>query len=91
MNQPSPDIAVFEVKKEHSRGKPRVLHRNLLPFMGIPLSKHKLNSHYKRPSPEIVPLLNSGKGNHTSGISSQETNSSVSTSFFRKGRELPNC
>lgn len=53
VSQPTPDIPVFEVKKEHSREKPRVLHRNLLlPFMGIPLSKNQVTSSNSSDSPK---------------------------------------
>ena len=37
VNQPIPDIPIYEVKKENSNSKPRLLHRNmLLPFIGLP-------------------------------------------------------
>ena len=35
--QPIPDIPIYEVKKENSCSKPKLLHRNmLLPFIGLP-------------------------------------------------------
>jgi hypothetical protein len=38
VEQPNPDVPVFLVKKEHGRGNPRTVHRNLLlPFSGLPL------------------------------------------------------
>lgn len=41
-SQPNPDVPVFLVKKEHGRGLPRTVHRNLLlPFMGLPLRSSK--------------------------------------------------
>ena len=40
VDQPNKDITVQIVKREHSRGKRRMLHRNLLlPFMALPASK----------------------------------------------------
>lgn len=41
VGQPNLDIPIYEVKKEHSRERTKVLHRNLLlPFMGIPTKPH---------------------------------------------------
>lgn len=38
VDQPDPDLPVYNVKREHGQSQPRLLHRNLLlPFMGIPL------------------------------------------------------
>ena len=43
-SQPTPDIPIFEVKKEHSKEKSRILHRNLLlPFMEMPLCKNTIS------------------------------------------------
>ena len=43
--QPNKDIPVFAVKKEHGKGKAKLLHRNLLlPFMSIPSKPHKAMS-----------------------------------------------
>ena len=37
MRQPIPDIPIYEVKKENSSSKPKLLHRNILPpIMGQP-------------------------------------------------------
>jgi hypothetical protein len=42
VSQPTSDIPIFEVKREHGKGKHRLLHRNLLlPLTGIPISKRK--------------------------------------------------
>ena len=43
VDQPNKDISVYILKREHGRGKRRMLHRNLLlPFMAIPASKSDL-------------------------------------------------
>ena len=43
VDQPNKDIPVYIVKREHGRGKRRMLHRNLLlPFMALPASKPNL-------------------------------------------------
>ena len=40
VDQPNKDIPVYLLKREHGRGKRRMLHRNLLlPFMALPASK----------------------------------------------------
>lgn len=40
VDQPNTDVPVYHVKREHGRGVPRLLHRNLLlPFMGIPIQR----------------------------------------------------
>lgn len=42
LSQPNSDVPVFLVKREHGRGSPRTVHRNLLlPFMGLPLRPSK--------------------------------------------------
>jgi hypothetical protein len=41
--QPNPDVPVFLVKKEHGRGNPRTVHRNLLYPSQVFLSKTQLN------------------------------------------------
>ena len=43
VDQPNKDIPVYIIKREHGRGKRRMLHRNLLlPFMALLASKPNL-------------------------------------------------
>ena len=45
IDQPNKDIPVFAVKREHGKGKSKLLHRNLLlPFMSLPSTAHKSRS-----------------------------------------------
>lgn len=46
VRQPDPDIPVYEVRKEHSMGRVKTVHRNhLLPFMSLPTPSDMQPSH----------------------------------------------
>ena len=54
-SQPMPDIPVFNVQKEGSNSKPRLLHRNmLLPFYGIPVPKDSDTEDDMNKQPEVL-------------------------------------
>lgn len=77
IDQPNKDIPVFAVKKEHGRGKPKLLHRNLLlPFMSLPSTAHKsrpvvTDSSVQNPTiPDVEEINQSfGETGHHDGIS----------------------
>ena len=57
VDKPNKDIPVYLVKREHGRGRRRMLHRNLLlPFMAPPASKPDLLD-TSMPADNTEPLL----------------------------------
>ena len=59
VDQPNKDIPVYIVKREHRKGKRRILHRNLLlQFMALPASKpNPLDKSLPACSTQLLPVI----------------------------------
>lgn len=67
VEQPNKDIPVYLVKREHGRGKRRMLHRNLLlPFMALPASKpNHLDTSLSTDGTQPLPVVTSDNVDNT--------------------------